>query len=176
MKTLTKLYWMLTLIACMGLTSCGSDDPKSVNEEAFSSYYFTITMSEEGRDQGSLVMTTVSYTDYKGNLVSDVFDSSSDADYQTITSHEFTKVPASGNIVVTQSLRSGITYDKETYNLGAKLTVSLQSYSVGGSVISSRLSQKEESATLKVSNLSKVYPKTTTFKYTVAKDGTVTLQ
>lgn len=138
-------------------------------------YSFTLDLSEYGYDQNNIILTTIQYTDYLGNKVTDTFGKEN-GKRASITSHPFTRLPGNGKVVVTESVRSGLSYDKESYDLGLKMDFSVTSTGRNGKVISSISTQNQSGATVKPANLSRRYPKSITFVYNVDKNGTVTVR
>ncbi len=169
------LYSIIALGMMASFCACGGDDDGSINLDAFSAYCFELTLSDTGRDQSDLVVTTIEYKDYMGNDVSDTMVPDADGQY-TLKSHDFSSAPASGTITITQKLRSGITYDKDAYNLGLGASLKVYSYSVGGNQIGYRMTETSTTMTIAQNKLSSYFPKTTKFTYQVKKDGTVTVQ
>lgn len=173
-----KIYYLILLSTCLCLSvvinSCGGDD-NIFNEDSFYSYYFELTIEDKGKDQAEVIMTTIEYVDYKGNVVTDTFNDQGDGTCK-ITSHEFTSVPVTNTITITQRLRSGLTYDKDSYVLGQLAILEISSINKAGNIISRRTTELENTQTIKATNLGKVFPKATKFTYSVAKDGTITLK
>lgn len=176
---MTKKHYLYMIFAmaltALGCAGCSSDNDSPLNEDAPSSYYFELEITDTGRDQAAMILTTIEYVDYKGNTVTDTYNDAGDESY-LLTSHEYTKMPANCTVVITQSLRSGISYDKEIYALGLKAQLRVTSLNLAGNIIASRLSEFETSQNIKTENLGKAFPKTEKFTFSVGKDGSITLK
>lgn len=176
MKPIKSILRLIAVICITPfLSGCGDDEPTPLNEEDFAQYNFALDLSNYGADQADIILTTIQYTDYIGNKVTDTFGKE-DGTHRKVESQPFAKIPATGTVTVTENVRSGLSYDKDSYQLGLAMKLTVTTQSRQGRVISKITTECQNGATIKTLNLNRAYPRSTTFVYSVEKDGRVSIR
>ena len=110
------LYVFMAIIAISLTTGCSNDDENEGGSEKkvvkSASYTISLTYPE---DQLSLFDMKVEYTTPSGEKVSEPITGTWS---KTL---EFNSFPSTSSIVVTQTLKEGVTLTKETYKLGCEM-------------------------------------------------------
>lgn len=169
-------YIIIVLVSILMtvLNGCGSDEPKPVNENAFAKFSFDLTLSEYGREQNNLVLTTIEYTTQDGRKLIDTFGKNNGT-IRTIKSEDFTRAGYKGSIIITESLLNGVQYEQDSYELGLKVDLVVTSYGNNGRIINSLSQSYTDGASVRTENLNRRYPRMVTLSFSVDRDGQVTI-
>lgn len=166
-----RLYQSKTLAAlslCMlALSACSSDDEPEYTPSEPEYYVFSLNLVAEGTDQTEMVSTYVSFTDGSGKIT----DVPMLADSQTFKGAPDKNIPGSTDITVTQTLKPGAKTDKDSYNLGLSLTLTVTTVNTDGQVIDHNERTLTNVSEVLDYQLSSYLPQSDTYTVTVNRDG-----
>lgn len=176
MKSIMK-FLMVSMLFVL-FAGCSKDNDESVddsNKAVAFSFSLRFEDAEGAVDQPDLITTAYSYVNYQGNKESDFFTDEFLEDL-TVTSQKYTSLPGEVEIVITETLNPEVELTQESYKVGLSLQLHAVSYAADDAVVDFGDKAMNWSMAVPASNLSKLYPKTIRLKFTVAKDGKITIQ
>ena len=175
-----KISMMLAAILCCLMTnisfsSCSSDDNDDTNEAtsvAKCTYELTLTAGTGAEDQQDVVKTMVTVPNYTGDETKEFLSIYDDMSVKPTV--PFTTFPMTKTITIDQSLLDEASLPaKDSYKVGLHYKLTVTTTDVNGNVIDYQLKDMDYSGTVPASNISKLYPQTTTLTFTVDDGGKV---
>lgn len=174
--------YMMTLAAvfCCALvstlfTSCSKDDD-SPADKGTPTYTFKLKIKagNGADDQQDVVKTVVTIPGNNGVPETHVF--SEYAEDMELKSGNFNELPATCTITIDESLLPDVDIaQKEKYSVGLYYKLEVTSTDANGGVLDYKGTEEDPSMTVSADNLSKLYPKTITLKFSVDKNGRISL-
>lgn len=172
----------LAMVMMNSLTSCGGDNNEpddSGSHVAGASYYIMLNPVNTSGDQTDFVNTTVIITDKTTNkelLKKDVVLDKSGLVPVEIKSESLIKnFPFA--VEISQTLKSGIDItQKSTYKLGLQIQIAVSSCDADNKVIKTLVKNERISNEISSENLSKNFPHTVSYVFSIDKKGDITTE
>ena len=178
-----KILMTLAAVLCCAMTTtvftaCGSNDDDNNDVStgpANFTYKLTVMPGTGADDQQDIVKTVVTAPNHTGVMEDHEF-----SEYLESMSVQptlpITTLPSSNEIVINQTILpdADIT-SKEEYQVGLHYKLEVTSYDSNGKVIDYIMKEDNPCMEAPAGNLNKLYPMTTTLKFTVSKAGKITI-
>lgn len=182
-ESIKKMSAMLTMMALailsLTLTACGDDNDDETADELTKAvaYQFALSFADVDMesDQADLITTTYSFINHRGEEEGGEFCDQF-VDNMTIKSQKYTTLPGEVEIVVTETLNPDVELTKDKYTVGLKLALAVNSSNKNGDVVDMASTASGSGLTIPAANLSKIYPKTHHLKFTVDRNGKITIK
>ena len=177
-----KFVGYLSILAVILLSSCGDDNDIDNNEDLkVSGYYFEIGFQHiDGTDNAEVIKTSYKYVDANGVSVTKEYEEGTTPS-MTMRSDPYTKLPATFEIEVTEELRPGVDLSKESYTVGVGFSFSIKSFAgdpngddENWKIIDFKSFSIGSEKAAPAAKLKDVYPKTTTYRYSIDEAGKIT--
>lgn len=174
MRIIKKLLLPAVAIGCLYSCDAGTDDMVPGQNKPVG-YKFDLVVSKmKDSDHADIVNTVCSYTDNLGQKVDTVYNEKAMKSL-IIQSPIYTDLPDTLLVTVNETLKPGLTLDKESYQVGIGISFSVSTVDNKGNVFGSIASQKNIDAIVDKDDLERYYPQTTEFKYVIDTDGKITV-
>lgn len=176
-----KTIMMLAAVLCCAMistvfTACGSDDGDSPADNRATTYTFKLTVKAGtgADDQQDIVKTVVTMPKTNGETETQEFSEFIE-EMSVQPAVNFNNLPGECSITISESLLpdADIT-QKEKYGVGLHYKLEVISYDANGGVIDYKVKEEDSHMIVPAANLTKLYPKSTTLKFTVDKSGKIT--
>lgn len=167
---------MLCAVTMIGFASCSDDDevPEDNTNKAVG-YKFELTYKKiDGADNANITDATLHFVDYQGNKVNKTIPLMTNT--FTAKSQPYTKLPGELVVTVDETLKSDAKLDKDVYKIGMDLTFTVVSFNAEGAIIDMQSKQQSSTMSVKKENLSKLYPETTSFSYSIDANGKISVK
>ena len=157
-------------------TSCSKDDDSPTDKEKVTyTFKLTVKAGTGADDQQDIVNTVMTFPGRNGETWTKEFSEFLE-DMTVQPGMDYEDLPAECTITIDESLRSDADItQKEEYIVGLHYILEVTSHDANGGVIDYKGKEEDPHNKVPAANLTKLYPKSTTLKFTVDKSGKITL-
>ncbi len=172
----TLAAMLCCIVMTTTLTSCGDDNNNEPDEPAIvkCTYELTLWAGTGADDQQDIVKTTVTVPNYNGEETREFM--SVYEEFSVKPSNDFDAMPIAKTITINQSLlENADTVSKDSYKVGLHYKLVVTTLDGKNNVIDQKMTETDNAMTVRKDRLGKLYPRTTTLKFSADENGKVSL-